>query len=70
MADEPDQRTEHDDLLVLLRKVQRPSPDEATVASAKAAARYLAAMVRKGTASEAQRRICAQFDNRLAQLNR
>ena len=69
MTEEPDQRNEHDDLLVVLRKVQKPSPDAATIASAKATTCHLTVMIRNGTATEAQRRICAQIDERLAQLN-
>ena len=52
MTEEPDQRNEHDDLLVVLRKVQKPSPDAATIASAKATTCHLTVMIRNGTATE------------------
>ena len=68
MADEPDQRNELDDFLVVLRKVQRAAPDAATIDRAEVAARHISGMIRKGTGGEAHQRIHSQIEERLAEL--
>jgi hypothetical protein len=68
MADEPDQRTELDDFLVILRKVQRPAPDREAVEKAEATSKHIQQMIRKGLASSAHHRVREQLEERLAQL--
>jgi hypothetical protein len=68
MANEPDQRTELDDLLVVLRKVQRPEPDPDSIERAEAASKHIRDMIRKGVAFTAHHRIREQIEERLAQL--
>jgi hypothetical protein len=68
MPDEPDQRSELDNFLVVLRKVQRQAPDPATIKSAVAACKQISAMIRKGTAGEAHLRIREQLEERLAEI--
>lgn len=68
MSDEPDQRTELDDFLVVLRKLQRPTPDAETVTRAEAGSEQIRTMIRNGSAADPHRRIGAQIDERLAQL--
>jgi hypothetical protein len=68
MADEPDQRTEVDDFLVILRKVQKPAPDREAIASAGAASKRIRQMIRKGVAMTAHHRLREQLEERLAQL--
>jgi hypothetical protein len=68
MSDEPDQRTELDDPLVVLRKVQKQAPDPATVKSAVAACKQISAMIRNGTAGEAHVLIREQLEERLAEI--
>ena len=68
MADQPDQRNELDDFLVVLRKVQRAAPDAATIEHAEVPARHIGGMMRKGKAGEAHQRIHSQIEERLAEL--
>ena len=68
MSDEQDQRTELDDWLVVLRKVQRASPDDSSVAKAVEVSKRIQAMINKGVAREAHRQIRAQLEDRLAEL--
>ena len=68
MADEPDRRTELDDFLVILRKVQKPAPDRESIESAEATSKHIQQMIRKGLASAAHHRVREQLEERLAQL--
>ena len=68
MSDEHDQRTELDDWLVVLRKVQRTSPDESSIAKAKEVSKRIQAMIKKGVAMEAHTQIREQIEDRLAEL--
>ena len=68
MADEPDQRTELDDFLVILRKVQKPAPDRDAIEGAAAASKRIQQMIRKGIATTAHHRLREQLEERLARL--
>jgi hypothetical protein len=68
MSDESDQRTELDDLLVVIRKLQRQAPDPGSIKRAEDASRHISGMVREGKASEAHLRIREQLEERLEQL--
>ena len=70
MADEHDQRTELDDWLVVLRKVQRASPDAPSIAKAKDVSKRIQAMINKGIARAAHLQIREQLEERLDQLRR
>jgi hypothetical protein len=68
MADEPDQRNELDDFLVVLRKVQKADPPLAAIKKAQEAAKRIKAMSKSGSAAEAHLRILAQIEARLAEI--
>ena len=68
MTNEPDQRTELDDFLVVLRKVQKTAPDRVAIESAEATSKHLQQMIRKGIAGSAHQRLRDQLEERLAQL--
>ena len=68
MSDEQDQRNELDDWLVVLRKVQRASPDASSIAKAKEVSKRIQAMIKKGVAMEAHLQIRAKLEDRLAEL--
>ena len=63
-----DQRTELDDWLVVLRKVQKTSPDGSSIAKAEEVSKRIQAM--KGVAMEPHLLIREQIEKRLGQLRR
>jgi hypothetical protein len=68
MADEPDQRNELDDFLVVLRKVQKVDPTPDVIRNARDAVKRIKAMIKAGPAAEAHLRILAQIEARLAEI--
>ena len=68
MPDGQDQRTELDDWLVVLRKVQKTSPDESSIAKAKEVSKRIQSMIDKGVAMEAHRQIRDQLEECLSEL--
>ena len=67
-SDPQDQRSELDDWLVVLRKVQKPSPDGSCIAQAQDVSKRIQAMINKGVAMEAHLQIREQLEDRLAEL--
>ena len=65
-----DQRTELDDWLVVLRKVQKTSPDGSGIAKAQDVSKRIQAMIKKGVAMEPHLQIREQLEKRLGELRR
>jgi hypothetical protein len=70
LSDDQNQRSEFDDFLVVLRRLQKATPAPASIEAAETASMDIQAMIHKGVAMPAHLRIRAQLEERLAQLRR
>ena len=65
MSDDQNQRSEFDDFLVVLRRLQKATPAPASIEAAETASMDIQAMIHKGVAMPAHLRIRAQLEERL-----